>query len=263
MSDPFPDGFVWGSATASAQVEGAASEDGKGPSIWDHFARQPGKVQHGDTPDVACDQYHRFESDADLMRSLGLRNYRFSIAWPRIIPDGTGPINERGLDFYDRLVDALLARDITPWPTLFHWDLPQSLEDQGGWLVRSTSSAFARYAETVVKRLGDRVHQWFSVNEIPCFIGHGYGTGIFAPGLRVEPKPLNQAYHHALLAHGHAVSAVRTHGAPGSQVGLVHNHLPAPPDPRLRNRPRPRSRPPLLPPHQRPAHGPPLPGPLR
>ncbi|HEU5116811.1 MAG TPA: family 1 glycosylhydrolase, partial [Isosphaeraceae bacterium] len=226
MSDRFPDGFLWGSATASAQVEGAASADGKSPSIWDHFARQPGKVRNGDTPDVACDQYHRFESDADLMASLGLKHHRFSIAWPRVIPDGRGPINPLGLDHYDRLVDALLTRGITPWPTLFHWDLPQALEEKGGWLVRSTVDAFATYAEAVVKRLGDRVRHWFSVNEIPCFIGHGYGTGIFAPGHKVDPKRLNQAYHHALLAHGHAVSAVRNHGSPGSQVGLVHNHLP-------------------------------------
>jgi beta-glucosidase len=237
MPDRFPDGFIWGSATASAQIEGAADEDGKGPSIWDRFARQPGKIRGGDTPDVACDHYHRYESDTDLMRELGLAHYRFSVAWPRVVPDGSGPLNPRGLDFYDRLVDALLTRGITPWPTLFHWDLPQALEDRGGWLVRPTVDAFARYAEAVVRRLGDRVRRWFSVNEIPCFIGHGYGTGLFAPGLKVEPRRLNQAYHHALLAHGHAVAAVRSFGQPGSQVGLVHNHLPAPPIPLVESGP--------------------------
>ncbi len=227
----FPSGFTWGVAAAAAQIEGAAAEGGKGPSIWDDFAATPGKVRDGDTPAVACDHYHRFEADADLIRSLGLRHYRLSVAWPRVIPDGDGAVNEAGLDFYDRLIDALLARGITPWVTLFHWDLPRALEAKGGWTARGTVNAFGRYAEVVVRRLGDRVGHWFTVNEIPCFIGNGYGNGTFAPG-RVEPAGvLNQAYHHAILAHGRGVSAVRAFGRAGSLVGLVQNHLPPPPIP--------------------------------
>ncbi len=227
----FPPGFVWGAATAAAQIEGAARADGKGESIWDRFATIPGKIKGGDTPEVACDHYHRYEADADLIRELGIRHYRLSIAWPRVFPDGIGSPNSRGLDFYDRLIDALSARSITPWVTLFHWDLPQRLEDRGGWLMRDTAVAFGRYAETVVKRLSDRVKYWFTVNEIPCFIGKGYGDGYFAPGRVVDGKSLNQAYHHALLAHGLGVRAVRDHGGAGGVVGLVHNYLPAPPIP--------------------------------
>lgn len=224
----FPEGFVWGVAAASAQIEGASGEGGKSESIWDRFATVPGKIQGGDTPAVACDHYHRFASDFDLMAGLGLRHYRLSVAWPRVVPEGDGPVNPEGLDFYDRLIDALLARGVTPWVTLFHWDLPQSLEDRGGWPVRATADAFRPYAEAVVKRLGDRVTRWFTVNEIPCFIGNGYDNGTFAPGRREPRRVVNQAYHHALLAHGHAVAAVREHGAAGSVVGLVQNHLPAP-----------------------------------
>jgi beta-glucosidase len=224
----FPEGFVWGVASASAQIEGAATEDGKGESVWDRFATLPGKIKDGTSPAVACDHYHRYEADCDLIYDLGLGAYRLSIAWPRVIPDGDGAINPRGLDFYDRLIDALLARGITPWVTLFHWDLPQALEDKGGWTSRETVGAYARYAETVVKHLGDRVDHWFTMNEIPCFIGFGYGSGYFAPGRRESAKVINQAYHHAILAHGHGVGAVRAHGKAGSQVGLVHNLLPPP-----------------------------------
>jgi len=227
----FPDGFVWGVATAAAQIEGAAHLDGKGESIWDRFAALPGNIKNGDTPEVACDHYHRYEADFDLMSELGVSHYRLSVAWPRVFPGGDGAINARGLDFYSRLIDALLARQITPWVTLFHWDLPQALEDRGGWLVRPTVDAFGRYALEVVKRLGDRVRHWFTVNEIPCFIGNGYGNGYFAPGRRVDTRDLNQAFHHALVAHGRGVEAVRSFGGPGSRVGLVHNHLPAPPIP--------------------------------
>jgi beta-glucosidase len=227
----FPDGFVWGTATAAAQIEGAASLDGKSKSIWDQFATLPGKIKNGDTPELACDHYHRYEADFDLLAELGIRHYRLSIAWPRVLPAGDGAINTRGLDFYSRLIDALLARGITPWVTLFHWDLPQALEEQGGWLVRGTVDAFGRYADEVVKTLADRVTHWFTVNEIPCFIGNGYGNGYFAPGRRVGARDLNQAYHHALLAHGRGVEAVRKFAKPGSVVGLVHNHLPAPPIP--------------------------------
>jgi beta-glucosidase len=231
VNDRFPDGFVWGVATAAAQIEGAARADGKGESIWDRFATLPGRVKNGDTPEIACDHYRLYETDFDLLKQLGVFHYRLSVAWPRVFPVGDGAANVRGLDFYSRLIDALLAREITPWVTLFHWDLPQALEDRGGWLARATVNAFGRYAEEVVKRLGDRVKNWFRVNEIPCFIGNGYGSGYFAPGKRVSAGELNQAYHHALLAHGRAVEAVRSHGGAGARVGLVHNHLPAPPIP--------------------------------
>ncbi|WP_435006561.1 GH1 family beta-glucosidase [Tundrisphaera lichenicola] len=227
----FPEGFIWGVAAAAAQIEGAARVDGKGESVWDRFATIPGKVHGGDTLDVACDHYHRFEADADLIHGLNLRNYRLSVAWPRVVPGGDGAINELGLDFYDKLIDALLARGITPWVTLFHWDLPQPLEERGGWLVRETVDAFKRYAEIVVGRLGDRVGHWFTVNEIPCFIGNGYDNGYFAPGRRESRRLVNQGYHHAILAHGHAVRAVREFGRAGSLVGLVQNHLPPPPMP--------------------------------
>jgi beta-glucosidase len=227
----FPDGFVWGVAMAAAQIEGAARSGGKGESIWDRFATLPGKIKNGDSPEIACDHFHRYEADFDLMKELGIAHYRLSIAWPRVFPSGDGAINTRGLDDYSRIIDALLARQITPWVTIFHWDLPQALEDRGGWLVRPTVDAFGRYAHEVVRRLGDRVKNWFTVNEIPCFIGNGYGNGYFAPGRQVGARELNQAYHHALLAHGLGVEAVRSHGMPGSRVGLVHNHLPAPPIP--------------------------------
>lgn len=227
----FPDGFVWGVAAAAPQIEGAAAVDGKSPSIWDTFATVPGKIKQGDTPAVACDHYHRFAADAKLLRELGIAHYRLSIAWPRVVPDGDGAIHSKGLDFYERLIDAFLAEGVTPWVTLFHWDLPQRLEDRGGWPVRATAEAFGRYAEAVVKRLGDRVTRWFTLNEIPCIVGNGYENGYFAPGRRESPKVVNQAYHHALLAHGYGVEAVREFGGPQAVVGLVHNHLPAPPIP--------------------------------
>ncbi len=215
---------MWGVAAASAQIEGAAFEDGKSESIWDRFPKQPGAVFNGDAPEGACDHYHRYEQDAAMMRhDLGVRHYRLSVAWPRIIANGTGAVNDKGLDFYDRLIDALLKEGITPWVTLFHWDLPQVLEDQNGWLNRATVDAFRVYAETVVKRLSDRVHNWFTLNEMPCFIGLGYETGIHAPGRKESARLVNQGYHHALLAHGHAVQAVREHGGRKARVGLVHN----------------------------------------
>ena len=224
----FPEDFVWGVAAAAAQIEGAAREDGKGESIWDRFAAVPGHVQGGDTPEVACDHYNRYEDDAALMERLGVRHYRLSVSWPRVVPGGDGAINPAGLDFYDRLIDALLARGVTPWVTLFHWDLPQPLEDRGGWPARGTAEAFRSYAEAVVGRLADRVKRWFTLNEMPCFIGKGYGDGSFAPGRREAAQTINQGYHHALLAHGHAVATVRVLGGPEAMVGLVQNHLPAP-----------------------------------
>jgi beta-glucosidase len=219
----FPPDFVWGVATAAAQIEGAAFEDGKGESIWDRFAKVPGKVINNDSPTVACDHYHRYPEDIALMSKLGMRNYRFSISWPRIYPQGRGEVNQKGLDFYDRLIDTLLENRIMPWATMFHWDLPQALEDEGGWRVRSTAEAFADYAETVVERLGNRVKNWITLNELPSFIGLGYGIGTNAPGAKEPASVLNQAYHHALLAHGYGVRAVREYGRYEARVGLVHN----------------------------------------
>jgi len=165
----FPKGFIWGVSAAAPQIEGASFLDGKGESIWDRYARRRGNILNGDKPDPACDHYHRYEGDLDLMRELGIRHYRLSLAWPRIFPEGGGPINPRGLDFYQRLIDSMLARGITPWVTMFHWDLPQALEDRGGWRSRIVPDAFAVYADTIVKALGDRVKHWITVNEIRCF----------------------------------------------------------------------------------------------
>lgn len=204
----FPPGFTFGSATAAYQVEGAATEDGRGPSVWDTFSRTPGKVWNGDTGDVACDHYHRWESDLDLMAELGLDAYRFSIAWSRILPTGTGEVNTAGLDFYSRLVDGLLARGIRPVATLYHWDLPQPLEDAGGWPERATADAFERYAEVMGSALGDRVHTWTTLNEPWCSAYLGYGQGGHAPG-RHEPAAALAAVHHLNLAHGRAVQALR------------------------------------------------------
>ena len=219
----FPENFVWGVATAAAQIEGAAFEDGKGESIWDRFARQPGRVLGGDTPDVACDHYHRYKEDFRLMRELGMRHYRFSVAWPRVFPAGDGALNQKGLDFYHRLVDAMLAEEITPWVTLFHWDLPQALEDRGGWRARIVPEAFGPYADTVVRALGDRVKHWITLNEIVCFTALGHGRGDKAPGTNDSAQIINQTYHHALLCHGRAVQAVREHGGEGARVGLTDN----------------------------------------
>ncbi|MFG2055557.1 GH1 family beta-glucosidase [Micromonospora sp. NPDC048930] len=208
----FPEGFVWGAATAAYQIEGAAREDGRGPSIWDTFSRTPGKVFQGHTGDVACDHYHRYADDVALMAELGLAAYRFSIAWPRIRPDGTGPVNPRGLDFYDRLVDTLLGRGIDPFVTLYHWDLPQALEDRGGWTVRETAEHFADYAIAVHRRLGDRVRTWTTLNEPWCSAYLGYGNGMHAPG-RTDAGDAFRAVHHLLLGHGLAARALRAAGA--------------------------------------------------
>jgi beta-glucosidase len=219
----FPANFVWGVATAAAQIEGAATAEGKGESVWDRFARTPGKVHGGDTLDVACDHYHRFREDFALMRSLGVKNYRLSLSWPRIYPQGDGALNQAGLDFYHRMFDAMAENGITPWVTFFHWDLPQTLEDRGGWTSRETVAAFARYADTVVQAFSGKVKHWITLNEIRCFTTLAYGFGGKAPGRKVSPQELNQTYHHALLCHGLAVCAVRTFGGPGAQVGLTDN----------------------------------------
>ena len=218
----FPDDFIWGAATASYQIEGAAREDGRGPSIWDTFSRTPGKVFAGHTGDVACDHYHRYADDVALMAELGLASYRFSVAWPRIQPDGTGPVNVKGLDFYDRLTDELLGKGIDPVVTLYHWDLPQTLEDLGGWANRLTAEAFAEYAQIVHARLGDRVKTWTTLNEPWCSAYLGYGSGVHAPG-KQDPAAVFAAVHHLLLGHGLAARALRSAGAQSISITLNPN----------------------------------------
>ncbi|MFW5692319.1 MAG: GH1 family beta-glucosidase [Chloroflexota bacterium] len=218
----FPEGFTWGVATASYQIEGAVDEDGRSPSIWDTFSATPGKVRNGDSGAVACDHYHRYPQDVALLRNeLGIRNYRFSIAWPRILPDGTGTVNPAGLNFYDRLVDTLLAADITPWATLYHWDLPQVLQDKGGWPARMIVDAYAEYVEVVSARLGDRVNRWMTFNEPWVFTFLGYAVGIHAPG-HTDWREFLQGAHHFLLAHAAAVPIIRANSA-GAQIGVVFN----------------------------------------
>lgn len=217
----FPKNFVWGAATASYQIEGAAQADGRGESIWDRFSHTPGKVFNGDTGDVACDHYHRWREDIGLLQQLGVPAYRFSIAWPRVIPTGRGAINQRGLDFYDQLVDTLLAAHIQPHITLYHWDLPQALEDVGGWVNREITGAFVDYTQAVAQRLGDRVKYWTTFNEPFCAAFMGYRDGVHAPGRRDEAQSL-QAAHHVLLAHGLGAQAIRAL-QPTAQVGIVLN----------------------------------------
>jgi beta-glucosidase len=224
----FPRGFLWGAATAAYQVEGAAAEDGRAPSIWDTFARQPGRIAMDHTGAVADDQYHRYREDVRLMQWLGLQAHRFSISWPRVQPRGEGRANPRGLAYYDRFVDDLLAHGIEPWPTLFHWDLPQALEDRyGGWAGRETALRFADYAALIARRLSDRVRSYFTMNEFFCIVDKGYAAGpgeeAFAPGRCLPPAERNQARHHALLAHGLAVQALRAHAATPPRIGLAEN----------------------------------------
>ena len=220
----FPKGFMWGTATASYQVEGAVTEDGRGPSIWDTFSHTPGKVVDNGTGDVANDHYHLYKSDVQLMKSLGVKAYRFSIAWPRVFPNGDGPANPKGLDFYNRLVDELLANGIQPFATLYHWDLPQSLQDRfGGWEGKDTSKAFADYAGYVAAHLTDRVKHIFTINEFGAFIEVGYRYGVHAPGLRLTGLRLNQTRHHAVLGHGLAVQAIRASAKTGTKIGLAEN----------------------------------------
>ena len=216
----FPTGFVWGAATASYQVEGAAAEDGRAPSIWDSFARRRGAVHNADTGDVAADHYHRFAEDVATMAELGLSAYRFSLSWSRVLPGGT--LNRRGLDFYDRLVDELCAHGISPVATAYHWDLPQDLEDQGGWTNRDTAHRFAEYVAVIADRLGDRVRLWSTLNEPWCSAFLGYASGVHAPG-RKEPESALCAAHHLLLAHGLAVGVLRDKLPAGHEVSLVLN----------------------------------------
>lgn len=215
----FPPDFVWGAATASYQIEGAVTEDGRGESIWDRFSHTPGKVRGGDTGDVACDHYHRVREDVRLIANLGVDAYRFSIAWPRVVPDGIGEVNHAGLDFYDQLTDELLEQGIQPWPTLYHWDLPQALEERGGWRNRVTAEAFLDYATAVTDRLGDRIPRFMTLNEPWCSAILGHLTGEHAPGLQTVEDAL-AASHHLLLGHG--LVAQHLHAA-GLQAGYVVN----------------------------------------
>jgi beta-glucosidase len=220
----FPAGFSWGVATAAYQIEGAVGEDGRGTSIWDTFCRRPGAIRDGHTGEVAVDHYHRWAGDVALMRSLGIDAYRFSIAWPRIQPDGAGPPNPAGLDFYDRLTDALLASGITPMPTLYHWDLPQPVEDAGGWLNRDTAHRLADYAGLCAGRLADRIGTWITLNEPFVVTAFGYALGMHAPGKALMLGALPTA-HHQLLGHGLAAAALRAAGA--ARVAITNNYSPA------------------------------------
>jgi beta-glucosidase len=217
----FPDGFVWGAATSAYQIEGAWDEDGKGESIWDRFTHTPHHILGGDTGDVACDHYHRMPGDVALIASLGLDTYRFSVSWPRVVPQGRGAVNERGLDFYERLVDELLAVDVAPTVNLFHWELPQALQDAGGWPIRECADWFAEYARAVFDRLGDRVRRWITGNEARVAAFLGYGNGLHAPGI-CDYTQAYQALHHLLLAHGKAVQVFRDGAYPG-EIGAVHD----------------------------------------
>lgn len=225
MQLDFPDTFLWGCATASYQIEGSPLADGAGASIWHRFSHTPGTVANGDTGDLACDHYRRYPEDIALMRDLGLKAYRFSIAWPRVFPTGCGSVNTKGLDFYERLVDGLLAADIAPFATLYHWDLPAALQDTGGWANRDTAHRFADYAQTVFERLGDKVSHWITLNE-PWVVAHvGHIAGQHAPGMRDLWAGL-KAVHHQLLAHGQAVRMFRDLNLPG-EIGLTLSFLPA------------------------------------
>lgn len=226
----FPPGFLWGVATSSYQIEGSPDADGKGKSIWDVYAHTPGKIEHGDTGDVAIDHYRRYKEDVALMKSMGVNAYRFSISWPRVFPAGTGAANPKGLDFYSRLVDELLAAGIEPFPTLYHWDLPEALQQKGGWQTADTSRAFADYAGHVARHLGDRVKHWFTLNEFQNFVDMGHhgveltvqGKPVrieLAPGLKLPAQRVNQVAHHAVLAHGLSVQAIRASGRPGQLIG--------------------------------------------
>ena len=228
MTVRFPDDFLWGTATAAYQVEGAVEEDGRGASIWDTFSHTPGKVVHGDTGDIACDQYHRLGEDLDLMSSIGIKAYRFSVAWPRIQPEGSGQANKKGLDYYRMLVDGLRDRGIEPMLTLYHWDLPQALEDRGGWTSRETSERFAEYAGVVYEEFADSVKYWITLNEPWVSAWLGYGAGVHAPGVKDTGKALS-ATHHLLLGHGIALQEMRSLGREDNQLGVTLNLSPTRP----------------------------------
>src|ERR1700682_4573633 len=230
----FPDGFAWGVATSAFQIEGAVREDGRGASIWDAYTHTPGKIRNGDNAEIANDHYHRYRDDVRLMREMGVKTYRFSVAWPRIFPNGTGQPNTKGLDFYRRLVDALLEAGIEPFPTLYHWDLPQALQDNGGWQSRDTAKAFADYAGYMARQLSDRVKRFFTINEFFSFVDIGHrGVEMMvdgkkvriehAPGVRLSNAKLNQVRHHAILAHGLSVQAIRANAKAGTKCGPADN----------------------------------------
>lgn len=221
----FPRRFLWGVATSAQQIEGGRHEDGRRDSIWDAFAATPGRIRDGSNPDVACDHYHRWRDDIALMSWLGVGAYRFSISWPRVLPLGRGQPNPAGLDFYDALIDGLLEAGIEPFPTLYHWDLPQTLQDEGGWARRGTAEAFVEYTTVVMRRLGDRVGRWVTHNEPWCAATLGHEEGHHAPGHRDAAEALRVA-HHLLLSHGWATAAIRRE-APRAEVGMVLIHSPA------------------------------------
>jgi len=218
---PFRKDFVWGAAAASYQVEGAAAADGKGPSVWDEMCRVPGRIWQGQTGQVACDHYHRHAEDVALMKQIGLMAYRLSISWPRVMPEGVGPVNDKGLAFYDKLVDELLAAGIQPWVTLFHWDYPYALYCRGGWLNPASSDWFAEYTRAVVEKLSDRVRHWMTLNEPQCFIDLGHRSGVHAPGLKLGMADALLATHNVLLAHGKGVQAIRASSKRNCQVGYA------------------------------------------
>jgi beta-glucosidase len=225
-AEELPADFVWGVATSAYQIEGAVAADGRRPSIWDTFSHTPGKTWGGESGDPACDHYHRYADDVSLMANLGLRAYRFSVAWPRVQPTGRGAANAAGVAFYDRLIDELLAAGIEPWPTLYHWDLPQDLQDKGGWSERETAQRFADYAALVSDALGDRVRHWSTLNEPWCAAFEGHMSGRHAPGIQ-DPIVAVRVVHHLLLGHGLGVAALRAHGA--TDVGITLNLIPAEP----------------------------------
>lgn len=217
----FKDDFTWGVATASFQIEGAAYEDGKGLSIWDMYCKQPNKVYGGHTGDIACDHYHRYEEDIKIMKEMGIKAYRFSISWPRVIPDGTGQVNEKGLEFYSHLVDKLIENNIEPYITLFHWDLPYALHKKGGWMNPDSPKWFEEYATLIAQRLSDRVKNFITLNEPQCFIGLGYVDGVHAPGLKQSVADTLQMAHNVLLAHGMAVKAIRKNAKSEVRIGYA------------------------------------------
>jgi beta-glucosidase len=222
---PFPKDFVWGVATASYQVEGAAAEDGRGPSVWDVFSKKPGAVFEGHTGDVACDHYHRYKEDVALMKTLGVKGYRFSVSWTRILPDGAGAQNPKGFDFYNRLLDELQGAGIQPMCTLFHWDYPEALYKKGGWLNRDSASWFADYAALVGRKLGDRIKVWVTQNEPQCFIGLALRDGAHAPGDKLKDPQYLTAAHNGMRAHAKAVQALRANAKADAKVGFVLSTL--------------------------------------
>ena len=229
MDYRFPEGFQWGAATSAIQIEGATQEDGRGETIWDRYAQLPGRIMNGDTPNEACDHYHRYREDLSLMSELGIKAYRFSIAWSRILPSGKAPINRPGLAFYERLIDELLRAGITPYATLYHWDLPQALEDEGGWLNRDTSNHYVHYIDTVSRFLGDRVKHWITFNEPQCISNLSYVWGVSAPGHRdLTYTKANQVTHNILLSHGKTIPILRVNSA-GAKIGIVLNMGPVHP----------------------------------